>query len=253
MRATYPAVLVATSVTLVATAMAPNATRAQAPATTRSYVQVVRLKPEMVTEWMTLPRTEVIPAQKKAGIASRITLATQVGNAFEYFILTPFPTWAAMDGDAPLVRALGAEGAAQLNAKLRRCILTQASYMTNRQDSLTIDPGPALVWRVVLRKILPGKMPEYLAWHRAEVLPAMQKAKAAGKIAGSTVAVRGAGAASGEFTVVTYHNTFAELQAGDPITQVLGAQAATAINAKNALYSTPVRVDIRRRVADLSY
>jgi hypothetical protein len=96
-------------------------------------------------------------------------------------------------------------------------------------------------------------MPEYLAWHKAEVLPALQKAKAAGKIAGSTVAVRGAGAPSGEFTVVTYHNKFAELDAGDPLVQVLGRDAAGAINSKNALYSTQVRVDIRRRVADLSY
>lgn len=253
MKAPFPAVLVATTVMLATSASLPLAAPAQAPATTRSYVQVVRLKPEMVTEWMNLQRTEVIPAQKKAGIPSRTTLSTQVGNAFEYFILTPFPTWAAMDTDAPLVRALGAEGAAQLNAKLRRCVLTQSSYMTSRQDSLTIDAGSAMVWRIALRKILPGKMPEYLAWHKAEMLPALQKAKAAGKIAGSTVAVRGAGAPSGEFTVVTYHNTFAELQAGDPLVQVLGATAAGAINAKNALYSTPIRVDIRRRVADLSY
>ncbi|MGQ0647187.1 MAG: hypothetical protein ACT4P7_06420 [Gemmatimonadaceae bacterium] len=253
MKAPFPAVLVATTVMLATGATLPHATPAQAPATTRSYVQVIRLKPDMVTEWVDLQRNEVIPAQKKAGVASRTTLATQVGNAFEYFILTPFPTWAAFDSDAPLVRALGADGAAQLNAKLRRCILTQSSYMTNRQDSLTIDAGSALVWRVALRKILPGKMPEYLAWHKAEVLPALQKAKAAGKIAGSTVAVRGAGAPTGEFTVVTYHNTFAELQDGDPMVQVLGAAAAGAINSKNALYSTQVRVDIRRRIGDLSY
>lgn len=254
MRAPSPTFLVATTILLTTAATLPRAGHAQPPAaTTRSYVQVIRLKPDMATEWVNLQRTEVIPALKKAGIASRTTLITQVGNAFEYFILTPFPSWAAMDGDAPLVRALGANGAAALNAKLRRCILTQSSYMTNRQDSLTIDAGPALVWRIQLRKILPGKMPEFLAWHRAEVLPALQKAKAAGKIAGSTIAVRGVGAPTGEFTVVTYHNTFAEIDAGDPLVQVLGREAARAINAKHALYSTPVRVDIRRRIADLSY
>lgn len=254
MRAPSPSLLVATTVLLATAATLPRAAEAQpARGVTRSYVQVYRLRPEMVTEWVNLQRTEVIPAQKKAGVPSRTTLVTAVGNAFEYFVLTPFPSWAAMDGDAPLVRALGADGAAQLNAKLRRCILTQSSYMTNRQDSLTIDGGTALVWRIALRKVLPGKMPEYLAWHRAEVLPGLQKAKAAGKIAGSTVAVRGAGAPTGEFSVVTYHNSFAELDAGDPLIQVLGREAAGAINSKNALFSTPVRVDIRRRVADLSY
>jgi len=39
--------------------------RAQTPAptTTRSYVQVVRLKPDMGGEWMALQKDEVIPAQ----------------------------------------------------------------------------------------------------------------------------------------------------------------------------------------------
>ncbi len=234
-------------------AYSASAQPAATPPTTRSYVQVLRLKPEMVNEWLELQRNEVIPAQKKAGVANRVTLATAVGNAFEYTILTPFPTWAAMDGDAPLVRALGTEGAAALNAKLRKCIASQSSYLTNRRDDLTIAGDDALVWRIAVRRAIPGKMADYLAYFKAEMLPALQKAKADGKLAGATVAVRGAGAASGEFTVVTQYAKFADLDGPGPIVHALGQQAADAVTAKAALYSTAGQVIIRRRVADLSF
>ncbi|MGH7694595.1 MAG: hypothetical protein ACRENH_06425, partial [Gemmatimonadaceae bacterium] len=237
-------------------ASAGTATSAQSQQTTpnvRSYVQVIRLKPDMVDEWRAIQRNEVIPAQKKAGVTSRTTLVTQVGNAYEYAILTPFPKWEAMDGEAPLVRALGREGAAQVNAKLRKCVLTQSSYMTNRVDSLTIPADSAPVWRVAVRRALPGKMRDYIAYYRAEVLPGLRKAKASGKIAGSTIAIRGVGATSGEFTTVTYYANFAGLDGGDPLVQALGQEAAARINAKGGELSTATQVVIRRRIADLSF
>ncbi|MFN8580871.1 MAG: hypothetical protein U0163_07855 [Gemmatimonadaceae bacterium] len=158
MQKARPQYFKAAGVVMIALAVVHTPLKAQQPvANTRSYVQVYRLKPDMVNEWLDLQRTEVVPAQKKAGVTSRTTLVTQVGNSFEYQILTPFPSWSAMDGDTPLVRALGAEGAAQLNAKLRKCILLQQTYMTNRVDSLTIPAPDALVWRTVVRRVNPGR------------------------------------------------------------------------------------------------
>ncbi len=232
--------------TELATAQAP------APATTRSYVQVIRLKPDMVTEWMDLQKNEVIPAQKKAGVTSRVTLATAVGNSFEYILITPFASWASMDGEAPLTRALGAAGAAALNAKLRKCIMTQTSFLTSRQDDLSL-PADALVWRTTVRRALPGKMQEYLAFYKAEVLPAMQKAKADGKIAGFVLATRGVGALSREFTSSTLYNKFADLDGPNPLAAVVGQDAATAIGAKSDLLTTTAQTYVRRRVADLSF
>ena len=251
------ALLAAATITAVVAAGAPASLVAQTPgampATTRSLVTVSRLNPDMVTEWFDLQKNEVVPALKKAGVTSRTVLATQVGNAYEYATLTPFPSWAAMDGDAPLVRALGAEAAARLNAKIRKCILTQQSYMTNRVDDLNMYAGDALVWRIAVRRAMPGKMTEYLAFYKADILPAMQKAKADGKIAGATVAVRGAGAQSGEFTTVTYYSKFADMDAGDPMVLTLGQDAVDKIGAKGALLSTAVQVIVRRRVAELSF
>ncbi len=248
--------LLAAAINLVAstgTASPAVAQQATPVPNVRSFVQVMRLKPDMVDEWMAIQRTEVIPAQKKAGVTSRTTLATAVGNAFEYVIITPFPKWEAMDGDAPLVRALGREGAAQVNAKLRKCILTQTSYMTNRVDSLTIPAPEAPVWRIAVRRAVPGKMQDYIAHYRAEILPGLRKAKASGQIAGSTIAIRGVGATSGEFTAVTYYANFAGLDGGDPLVQALGQEAAGRINAKSGELSTATQVIVRRRIADLSF
>jgi hypothetical protein len=202
---------------------------------------------------MALQRNEVIPAQKKAGVASRTTLVTQVGNGFEYVSITPFPDWSAMDGDAVLTRALGAEGAAALNAKLRQCIQSQESYMTNRRDSLTIDAANAPVWEVAIKRFVPGKTQEALALYRAELFPAMQKAKASGSIAGSTIATRGRGALSGEFTVVTFYNKFADLNGADPLIAAMGREAYDRFHAKAQGLWTNTRTVVRRRLAELSF
>lgn len=228
------------------------------PSNPRSYVQVVRLKPDMVSEWVALQKDEVIPAQKKAGVTSRITLVTVVGNSFEYTVITPFPSWSSMDGDAPLTRALGAAGAAALNAKIRKCIMTQTAFLATRQDELSVAAaGEALVWQTSVRRSMPGKMQEYQALYKAAVVPAIQKAKADGKIAGSVLSTRGAGALSREFTINTLYNKFADLDGPNPVTAALvaavGRDSAAAIGAKTDLLTATSQTYVRRRVADLSF
>ena len=67
---------------------------------------VVRIKADMLNEWIDLQRNEVVPALKKAGIKQRTVWATAVGNAFEYTILTPFEKFALMDARARSWRRL---------------------------------------------------------------------------------------------------------------------------------------------------
>jgi hypothetical protein len=223
------------------------------PATTRYQVTVVRIKPDMIDEWIDLQKNEVIPAQKKGGVKERTVLQTAIGNSFEYTILTPYPSFAALDGPAVNVKALGAEAAARLGAKIRKCVDVQRTYLINRIDDLAIPPGSAVASRSQVLRPNPGKTQDYLAYLRADVLPAMKKAKADGKIAGYAVATRGVGAQAGEMTTTTYYNKFADLDAGNPVATVLGASAAAPITAKGAALATNVQVIIRRRVADLSF
>lgn len=96
-------------------------------------------------------------------------------------------------------------------------------------------------------------MPKLLAHAAANVLPAMQKAKADGKIAGYGVATRGMGASAGELTTVTYYARFADMDAGDPLVLTLGREGAAAVNDRTSALSTTVMTVVRHRLADLSY
>ncbi|HZR23772.1 MAG TPA: hypothetical protein VFA59_09310 [Vicinamibacterales bacterium] len=100
---------------------------------------------------------------------------------------------------------------------------------------------------------MPGKQDEYLNYIKNDVLPVMKKAKAAGKIAGYTVSLRGVGAATGDLTTTTHYNKFADLDAGNPAIALVGETAATALTAKATTLATNVQVMVRRRVADLSF
>ena len=240
--------------TLVLAAAETVPTVAQtAPPTTRSQVTLVRLKPDMVNEWLDLQKNEVIPAQKKGGVTSRTTLQTVFGNAFEYAVIIPYPSYGVLDGQNAQQKALGNEAAARLAAKIRKCILTQTTYVLNRRDDLGIPQGTAPAMRTVVSRPLPGKQDDYLNYIKNDLLPVMKKAKDAGKIAGYNVSLRGEGAAAGELTRTTYYNKFADLDAGNPAIPVVGQAAATALGAKGAALATTVQVLVRRQVADLSF
>lgn len=224
-----------------------------APNTTRFQVTVVRLKPDMQNEWVDLQRNEVVPALKKAGVASRTVWSTAVGNSFEYTLSVPFEKFAVMDNPGPLVTALGADGAARLNGKLRKCIETQRTYMSNRVNDLMIPAGDAIASRVYVRRVPQGKAQDYLSFYRSEILPALRKAKEQGRIAGASVSMRGAGAQANEIAVTESYARFADLDAGNPIQAVMGGEAYAAAVAKGNALATGVQTIIRRRVADLSF
>ena len=222
-------------------------------ATTRSQVTLVRVKPDMVNEWLDLQKNELMPAQKKGGVTTRTVLQTAIGNTFEYAIIIPYPSFAALDGQNAQQKALGTEGAARLAGKIRKCVDVQRTYLINRVNDLTIPQGDAPAARTALVRVAAGKQQDYLSYIRTEVLPAMKKAKAAGKIAGYNVSTRGVGAQAGEITTTTYYSKFADMDAGSPVVQMLGQAAAAPITAKGDALATPVQVIIRRRVADLSF
>lgn len=240
----------------LALALLPSSTgQAQpaGPAPARSQVTLVRVKPEMIDEWIDLQKNEVMPAQKKGGVTTRTVLQTAIGNSFEYAIITPYPSFAALDGQNAQQKALGTEGAARLGAKIRKCVDVQRTYLINRRDELAIEQGTAPASRTTVRRVAPGKQTEYLNYLKTDVLPTMKKAKETGKIAGYNVSVRGVGAQAGEITTTTYYSKFADMDAGNPLVVVLGQAAADPITAKGDVLSTPVQTIIRRRVADLSF
>jgi len=242
------------SVCLVLSALGQIPAQSGAPANPRSLVRITQVKPEMASEWLALQKNEVNPALKKAGVASRTMLETVLGNPYEYVSLMPFGTYSELDADSPIVKALGKEGAARLQAKTRRCIESQALFVSTRVEELTSMPKslPA-VWTSVRYRVEAGKNQDYENFLKADIMPLYAKAKAAGKIAGYSVSRRGPGANTRDRTMVIYADKIATMEAGPVPAQMLGREAAARLNAKGASLASVVEVVVRRRMPDVSY
>jgi hypothetical protein len=217
---------------------------------------VTEVKPDMVNDWLNLQKSQVNPALKKAGISTRTVLTNAYGNVFEYVSVTPIQSYGALDGEEPLTHALGKDGAARLQASLAKCIDNQHVYITNRVNDLSSPPdpkSPALVWVTVRFRTAPGKAQDYENYVKTDLCPIYTKAKAAGKIAGYSFSRRGFGGNPLDRTLVIYANKFGDLEAGNPVTQILGQEAAAKLQAKSTGLVTVVEQLVRRRVADLSF
>jgi hypothetical protein len=210
-----------------------------------------QVKPEMLNEWLDLQKNEVVPALKKAGQTTRnVLVAGLFGNSYEYVTVTPFAKYADFDGDAPLVKALGPAAAARLNEKLRKCVASQFSYAGTRLTDISNvpdGPPPAVVVSVRYR-IAQGKMPDFQALVKSDVLPLYKKAKVR-----LTVTQRGPGANVNDVTMATGYAKYADLDGGAFVAKQLGADGAAKLNAKFAPFRTLVEVVVRHRVADLSF
>ncbi len=237
---------------VLAFASAISAQPASAPALpAHNMVTIVHVKPDMLTEWIDLQKNEVIPAQKKGDLITRTTYRTRFGNTYEFAIVIPFEKYATFDGQAPVVRALGAEGAARLGAKLRRCIDGSQTFVSSAVPDLSNSPDgemPAIGVYTRVR-VAPGRMQEYQNFLKNEVLPLYKKTNTR-----YVVNRRGLGANTNDLTQITMvGGKYADLDAGSPLTRVLGTDGAAKLMAKTAGMATLVEQVVRVRVPELSY
>ena len=98
-----------------------------------------------------------------------------------------------------------------------------------------------------------GKNADYRALVKSDILPGMQNAKAAGKITGYSVAIRGMGTPTGEFSTIVFHSKFADLDGQNPRNAARGQEAATKIGDRTNQLSTAQQTIVRRRLPDLSF
>jgi hypothetical protein len=204
----------------------------------------------MLNEWMDLQKNELIPAQKKAGPATRTTYQTVFGNTNEFLTVTPLGKYADFDGPSYLDRALGVVGAARLAAKLQKCLESRQVFISNALPELSSAPAGQLPALGVFTRVrvATGKLEDYEAFVKGEVLPIYKKADV-----GLTVTRRGLGANANDVVQVSWLTKMADIDAGSPITRALGPAGAAKLLAKTAGMATLVEQVVRRRVPDLSY
>jgi hypothetical protein len=224
---------------------------AQSAAPTTARVTVTQVKPDMLNEWLDLEKNEVVPAMKKGGQKTRTVYATRIfGNSYEYVAITPFEKYADFDGQSPMIKALGADGAARLNAKMRKCIVSTTSYGITRATDLSNVLEEAMPNMIVTARyrIATGKMAEFENLVKSDVLPVYKKGKT-----GLIVNRRGAGANPNDVTFSTVYNKFADMDGGPFLTKQLGREGADKLNAKFAGIRNLIDVYVRVRVPDLSF
>jgi hypothetical protein len=224
---------------------------AQSATDPTSRITITHVKPEMLTEWRDIQK-DMIPILKKGGTKFRTVYQTTLfGNNYEYLTTSPFMSYAEFDNPNPIVKALEPAAAARLNEKLRKCIVSANSFSQTRFNDLSnlVDNDAPLPIAVSARyRIAPGKMAEFQALVKSEVLPVYKKAKVR-----FTVNRRGIGTNVNDVTMVTYYSKFADLDGGPFIMKQLGQAGADKLNAKFTGIRTLIEVVTRRRVDELSF
>jgi hypothetical protein len=220
------------------------------PLAAHSQVVLVHIKSDMLNEWLDLQKNELIPAQKKGGVATRITYQTVFGNTNEFLIVTPLGKYAEFDGPSYLDHALGAAGAGRLAAKLQKCVESRQVYISNALPELSSAaagqfPALGVFTRV---RVATGRLEDYEAFLKGEILPIYKKADV-----GLTVTRRGLGANANDVIQISWLTKMADIDLGSPITRALGPAGAAKLLAKTAGMGTLVEQVVRRRVPDLSY
>ena len=215
-------------------------------------VTVVKVKPDLLTEWLEFQKNETIPMLTKAGATRRDAWQTGIfGEAGMYAFVMPIDTFNQYDGDNPPLRALGADGARAYAEKNRRFIASSHTYAAQTRPDLAYEvkmSGPPKLALLSNIQIALGKGSDYEALIKADVLPVMRKAHL-----GYAVSQTVLGGDINEFTTLIFYDTFADIGKGHPFERILGADGSRQLTAKAVGIVTHVERSIVRYVPDLSF
>ncbi|HXG68214.1 MAG TPA: hypothetical protein VNO70_24165 [Blastocatellia bacterium] len=227
---------------------------AQAPAQSQWLsINVVRVKPELLTEYQDFVKNEAIPTLQKGGVKERHAYTTAIfGESFEYVFVTPIENFARYDSPGPIVKALGEEGARAYGAKARRFIVSSHTYAVRLLNDLSYMgkmDGPPKLALVTSVQVAPERSTEFESFIKNDVLPVMKKAEVAGYLVHQTVY----GGNINEYVTLVLYNNFADLDKGHPFARVLGQEGARKFTQKMAGVVAHVERSLARYVPELSF
>jgi len=246
---------------LLVLALAPLGARgrvaAQAPSSAPTppewySVAVIKVKPEMITEYVDLQKKEVMPAQQKGGLKERAVWQPAIfGPAYEYHVVTPIDGLARYDSPSPMVNALGEEGARTLQAKLRRLVDGSQTYLMRYRADLSHAPqmtGPPKLALITFVSTAAGRGTDFANVIKSDVTPAVRKAQT-----GYFVYQTMLGGDVNGFVTVAPVESFATLNLPSPIVKAMGQDAYDRLLAKTAGIVTGLERHVMRFNPDLSF
>jgi hypothetical protein len=230
----------------------PQAAAKPAPKREMIQVTVVKVKPDLLNEWLEFQKNETIPMLKKAGAIRRDAWQTGIfGEAGMYAFVVPIENFNQYDGDNPPLRALGADGARAYAEKNRRFLVSSRTYADQTRPDLGYEvkmSGPPKLALLSNVRIALGKGADYEALVKSDVLPVMRKARL-GYVVSQTVL----GGDINEFTTLIFYDTFADIGKGHPFDRILGAEGSRQLTAKAVGIVTHVERSVVRYVPELSF
>jgi hypothetical protein len=215
-------------------------------------VSVVKVKPDLLNEWLEFQKNETIPMLKKAGATRRDAWQTWIfGESGMYAFVVPIENFNQYDGDNPPLRALGADGARAYAEKNRRFIASSHTYADQTRPDLGYEvkmSGPPRLALLSNVQIALGKGSDYEALIKSDGLPVMRKARL-----GYAVSQTVLGGDNNEFTTLIFYDTFADIGKGHPFDRIVGADGSRQLTAKAIGIVTHVERSIVRYVPELSF
>jgi hypothetical protein len=211
------------------------------------------VKPERSAEWVEIQKSQTIPMQQKGGIKSRETWQSGApfGDGNSYGIVTPIDKFATFDMPPLALRVLGDAPGRAYQSKLAALTESRRTFAVQDRAELSNPPSPAAkIVAAILQDvtIVNGHGEQYEAYLKNDVLPVMKKGNVMTSVSRTVF-----GGNANEYHVVTYLESFAEVDKGPAQVRVLGQAAATALTAKGAPHIANVERTILRYVPDLSY
>jgi hypothetical protein len=230
---------------------------ANAPAPEWQSISIVRVKPDMVSEWQDLQKNVVNPALKKAGVKERGVFETAVfGESYQFVVITPITSFAQYDEPVGLLRkTIGEDAYRDYLTKSRRCVNSVQTYAEvgrldlsymGKMGSMTGPPKLAVVTSL---SVMPGRGAAFENLVKTEVLPVMKKADVIGYFVSQSMF----GGDAWGYTSVIFYDSFAEIGKGSPFVRVLGpAGSADLFSRIGGVVAHQERM-IARYNADLSF
>jgi hypothetical protein len=112
----------------------------------QAYARVLQtwVRPDQVNNYQALIKAEILPAAKKSGLKlytrSRVRLG---GSLYEFNSVTGFDKWADLDGDSPIVKAVGGRAAYDKFLAKQQPMIVRSEVQVYRflKDQSYLPPG----------------------------------------------------------------------------------------------------------------
>jgi hypothetical protein len=234
--------------------MIAQAPKAPASEPQLALVSFARVQPGKVREYIDLQIKEVIPAQKKGGSPGRQAYSSAMGGPpGEFVYVTPITSLARFDEPSPMIKALGEEGAAAVQAKIAALAEPAGSSIIRVRTDLSVmgDPkaAPAPLAIITVVGVVPGKRAEFEAFIKKDVIPAMQQAK----VKSYHVMEILYGENTGGFVTAIGYDSYAAIGKGHPFAIALGEEGAKKLESRAAGIVSNVYRFVSRFRPELSF